>query len=177
MNVEELNLALAVVVIVFVAAAVGAIRHGVDQRPRVHNVQLVQRVDRVHLVQRVQVGLVAFVALLRETAERLTAAQEGGERLALVVLQPRDDRYAPLGAELGHLTQIVVGHLLRHDEHARIRLAELELLIDGREAPVARLGHAHAQVLFASVVYAPAGRRVERRFVHECEIVLCDTRH
>ena len=148
------------------------------QGPGVHYKKLVQRIDSVHLVNCVQIVLVSLVPLLSETDQRLTTAQQRHVVLAAVVLKPAYHGYASLRSELGYLSQIVVRNAVRYDENARIRVAKLEVLIDAREAPIARLGHAHPLVLLTRVVHEPArvvGEHVYRvglvRFGKEVELI------
>ena len=130
LNVQEEYLTIGVVVLVFVAAAGASICDGIYQRPRVHNKQLIKRVGRVEFEHCVQVGLVVLTFLGGKADERLTASEESGPERLVVVLDPADHGNAVLGAEFADEAQLLVRHRLGHDEHARIRLAELEVHVD-----------------------------------------------
>ena len=116
-----------------------------------------------------QVVFVVQVALAGHAAEWLRAAQNGRDwrgchnsrqRLARLVQlirrrrrpQPAEDGQASSRAKLAALLEQVVVHARRHGQHARIRVAELVVAVDARQAPLAAVFAFAADSLFCCCI-------------------------
>jgi hypothetical protein len=118
-------------VVALVAAALEPIGVGVHFRPRIHDAQR-RRVGRIRQTHGVEHHFVLLAARAPQTDERLRAARNRGARL---VVHVHARWHTMARAKRAHFSQRVVVDGRRHDELARIGVAELELVVQLGAAP------------------------------------------